>query len=333
MNQPQLYISTYHYVRDLPNTQFPQIKGMLLDDFREQVKALPDLFEMATVNSALEFLKGTYHPRRDLCLMTFDDGLREHYADVTPILAENDIQGVFFLIGSALEERVVAPVHMNHFLTAGLGFDRYRALFLERIRAGGFGEEIDGQVDLAVSKHTYPLDTPEVAQFKYLFNFVLPPAFRDRAVKELFVKWIGDEKKFAAELYLSWAEAREMQKAGMSIGGHTLRHRPLATLDDEELARDLNKAWDLMQANLYPQDCWPFSYPYGKADSFNGNVISHLQRLGFDFALCTEKGMNLPGADLFTIRRLDCKEITAAGSPMQQRTNYVQEPVRAGRQD
>src|SRR5271163_372474 len=89
MSQPQLFVSTYHYVRDLPRTQFPQIKGMLLDDFREQVKVLPDLFEMATVNSALEFLKGTYHPRRDLCLMTFDDGLKEHYADVTPILDEN----------------------------------------------------------------------------------------------------------------------------------------------------------------------------------------------------------------------------------------------------
>ena len=66
---------------------------MLLDDFRSQVRCLPDMFEMATLESAMEFLTGKYMPRRDLCLMTFDDGLREHYADVTPILAEEGIQG------------------------------------------------------------------------------------------------------------------------------------------------------------------------------------------------------------------------------------------------
>ena len=61
MNKPpELYIATYHYVRDLPNTRFPKIKGMLLDDFRRQTKALPDFFEMATVSSALEFLNGQY---------------------------------------------------------------------------------------------------------------------------------------------------------------------------------------------------------------------------------------------------------------------------------
>src|SRR5208282_3352652 len=143
MSQPQLHVSTYHYVRDLPRTRFPQIKGMLLDDFRQQVRSLPDFFEMATVNSALEFLNGTYHPRRDLCLMTFDNGLKEHYADVTPILEENGIEGVFFLITSCLEEHRVAPVHMNHFLTAGLGFERYRAMFMEVIRTSGFDERFE----------------------------------------------------------------------------------------------------------------------------------------------------------------------------------------------
>ncbi len=59
-NQPLLHVATYHYVRDLPRTRFPQIKGMLLDDFREQVKALPNVFEMATLESAVAFLTGKY---------------------------------------------------------------------------------------------------------------------------------------------------------------------------------------------------------------------------------------------------------------------------------
>ena len=43
----------YHYVRDLPRTPFPRIKGMLTEDFRRQVEELPRRYEMATVESAL----------------------------------------------------------------------------------------------------------------------------------------------------------------------------------------------------------------------------------------------------------------------------------------
>ncbi len=310
MNQPpQLYVATYHYVRDLARTRFPRIKGMLLDDFREQVKALPGLFEMATVNSALEFLNGSYRPRRDLCLMTFDDGLKDHYANVTPILAEQGIQGIFFLITACLEERMVAPVHMNHFLMAALGFEVYRELFMEAILNLGFDDQMQVQTRLGASRRTYPLDAPEVADFKYFFNFRLSPDIRDRAVKILFEEHIGEESVFARDLYVSWAEAREMQRSGMAMGGHSHRHSPLATLRYGELAQDLTRCSDLMQQNLENQDVWPFSYPYGKADSFNKGVIEILRQLGYRFSLCTEPGINLPGADLFAIRRLDCNAI------------------------
>jgi peptidoglycan/xylan/chitin deacetylase (PgdA/CDA1 family) len=333
MSQPQLHVATYHYVRDLPNTRFPKIKGMMLDDFREQVRVLPDLFEMATVSSTLEFLNGTYRPQRDLCLMTFDDGLKEHYADVTPILEENGIEGVFFLISSCLEDHAVAPVHMNHFLMAGLGFEKYRAMFMEIIRAGGDSEQFEKQVDSGVSRHTYPLDTIDVARFKFLFNFVLPPSRRDGAVRDLFQRCLGDEREFAKELYVSWAEAREMQKAGMTMGGHTHEHRPLATLSHDELKLDLTTSTELIHANLEPQAYWPFSYPYGKANSFNENVIAMLRQLGFHFSLCTEKGLNLPGADLFAIRRIDCKEITSAGNHAERNSQRLERSVSAGRGD
>jgi hypothetical protein len=242
--------------------------------------------------------------------MTFDDGLREHYADVTPILAEQDIQGFFFLISSCIEDGIVAPVHMNHFLMAHLGFKAYQAEFMETLREMGVGEAINA--DPAVYRKTYPLDTAEVAQFKYLFNFLLPASTRDQAVNKLFLKHLGNERDFSAELYLDWKEAREMQKAGMIIGGHTHQHRPLATLRYPEMYADLSRNWDLVQKHLMPQEVWPFSYPYGKADSYNRHTVEILRQLGYRFALCTEPGNNLPGVDLFSIRRVDCKDITAA---------------------
>src|SRR6202042_1885838 len=46
---PQLHVAMYHYVRNLPRTRFPQIKGMILDDFSRQVASLCEEFEMATL--------------------------------------------------------------------------------------------------------------------------------------------------------------------------------------------------------------------------------------------------------------------------------------------
>jgi peptidoglycan/xylan/chitin deacetylase (PgdA/CDA1 family) len=291
---------------------------MLLDDFRKQVRSLPDYFEMATLESAVAFLTGKYMPRRDMCLMTFDDGLREHYGDVTPILAEHGMQGIFFLITSCLEEGVVAPVHMNHFLMAHLDFDVYRSALTGTVRNMGFTEQVEVQTDPSVFQRTYPLDTREVARFKYLFNFVLPAKTRDQAVRKLFQEYLGNEASFNAGLYLNWAEAREMQKAGMVLGGHSHQHRPLATLRYSELYADLTRNWDLIQKNLGPQDLWPFSYPYGKSDSFNRHTVEILRQLGYRFALCTEPGNNLPGGNLFTVRRVDCKDIIPkAGSSLQ----------------
>src|SRR5579862_5203599 len=120
-----LHVIMYHYVRDLPRTDYPKIKGMLLDDFRQQVLDLSEQYEMASAEACLSYLRGEYKPKHDLCLLTFDDGLKEHYREVTPILEENNVQGVFHIITACAEENVVVPVHMNHFLMASLDFATY----------------------------------------------------------------------------------------------------------------------------------------------------------------------------------------------------------------
>jgi peptidoglycan/xylan/chitin deacetylase (PgdA/CDA1 family) len=150
-----------------------------------------------------------------------------------------------------------------------------------------------------------------VASFKYLFNFLLEPRLRDEAVRRLFEERIGSEAQFAQELYVTWEEARRMQSAGMLIGGHTHRHRPLAGLKPEDLRYDLTLCRALLARNLAPQQGWPFSYPYGKASSFNDGVAAELARRNFTAAFSTETGVNRRGASRYAIRRLDCKHATA----------------------
>jgi peptidoglycan/xylan/chitin deacetylase (PgdA/CDA1 family) len=305
-NDPKLHVVMYHYVRDLPRTRYPKIKGMMLDDFRQQLTWLVAHYEMATLEAALAFLRGSYLPASDLCMVTFDDGLKEHYTDVACILAEYKVQGLFGVITSCVEDHRVAPVHMNHFLMAELHFETYQSAFVQRLRDIEPLALSSATVDPMLAQRSYPLDTQEVATFKFLFNFRLEARVRDHIVKALFNEYIGDEGSFARELYMSWEEIRQIQRAGMLVAGHTHWHRPLSALSDEELSTDLRVSRSLLERNLEPQQLWPFSYPYGKTNSYSNRAISLLRQLGFTCAFNTESGVNTSRTPLFELNRIDC---------------------------
>jgi hypothetical protein len=156
----------YHYVRDLPNTRFPKIKGMLTEEFRDQLALLQQRYQMVTLESALGFIQGKYTPARDLCLLTFDDGLKEHYSEVTPLLMDRGIQGLFFVITSCIEGTHVVPVHMNHFLMAALDFEEYRSAFLDRLADTDPGWKNSINVDASLAQRVYRWDIPPVAYLK-----------------------------------------------------------------------------------------------------------------------------------------------------------------------
>ena len=297
-----MHVVAYHYVRDLPRTRFPKIKGLLIEDFRRQVEMLSQSFEMAGLEAALDLLGGRYHPRRDLCLLTFDDGLKDHYTDVMPFLAERRIPGIFGVITACIEEHRVATVHKNHFLMAHLPLDSYCTAVME----GMIEEGCSVEVDPIAAERSYPLDDPDTAALKYLINFLIEPSVRDGVLGRIFARYLGDESGFASRLYMNWDEVRQLQSAGMLIAGHSHEHNALSTQDHGALKADVERCRHLLDTRLRPQHLWPFSYPYGKANSYSRSVIARLQECGFVCGFDTERGPNTAGADLFQLHRVDC---------------------------
>ena len=306
-SETTLWVVTYHYVRDLPRTRFPKIRGRLVTEFEQQVNWLSQRCEMATLQSALGFLAGDYEPNRDLCLLTFDDGLKDHYLNVLPILAPRRIQGLFFISTVCLEEHRVLPVHKNHFLMAELEFSKYRSAFLDHLAT--LSDETSSVIDVEKAKQAYPWDSADVAVFKFFLNYRISEHLRVQVLEALFEKFLGDESKFARELYLSWAEAREMQRQGMVLGGHSKNHVALSSLDADGQKTDLTACAEVLRERTAPQALWPFCYPYGHSYSYNETTIQTLRSLGFVCSFTTQPGAILPGADLFTLRRVDTNDI------------------------
>jgi peptidoglycan/xylan/chitin deacetylase (PgdA/CDA1 family) len=307
----KLRVIAYRYVRDLQRTPFPCLSATLIEDFRTQVDELSSAFEMASIESAIDFLNGEYRPRRDLCLLTFDDGLREHYTTVMPILYEKRLRAVFFPITSCVAEQRVAPDHMSQFLMASMGFDRYADAFFREALTLAPDSFAPFHVDPLLAAQRYPWKTPEEARFKYLLNFGMDAELRDCSVRRLFTTHVAEEGEFAESLYMNWDQLRLMQKAGMCIGGHSHQHKALASMPSRELISDLETCRRLLNQNLAPQSVWPFSYPDGKRESFHIRAMRKLQELGFDCAFSTETSDNRRGADLYTLCRTQSRKALA----------------------
>jgi peptidoglycan/xylan/chitin deacetylase (PgdA/CDA1 family) len=305
-SEPMLLVVMYHYVRGWGRNPFPALKSLDADLFRRQVDALRSRYEMATLESALALLRGEYRGRRPLCLLTFDDGVKDHYREVTPALVDRGIQGLFFLVTGCMEEQVVATVHKNHFLTAQLGLAEWQRRFVER--AGRMGVALPA-VDGEAAARTYPVGYAGGGGVQGSpAHFQLPAAAREPVVAELFAEEFGAEAAFARELYVSWEEARRMQMGGMVLGGHTHRHEALAAMPAAEMEAgpggvpadsrfaDAAAAADAVQLSVREAG---LVYRGGGGAAAAARFLLRLQHGG---------GAEPGGADCHALQRVDCRQ-------------------------
>jgi hypothetical protein len=108
----------YHYIRELPLTRFPKIKGLLFSQFENQLKYFLSNYSFITIKDCISAYYGEHLLPENPILLTFDDGYIEHYTKVFPLLNEYGIQGCFFPSAGVIVEDRVLNVNKIHFILA-----------------------------------------------------------------------------------------------------------------------------------------------------------------------------------------------------------------------
>jgi peptidoglycan/xylan/chitin deacetylase (PgdA/CDA1 family) len=300
---PHLLVVNYHYIDDHRRGRLTPATALPVEEFRRQLEEIARHFDIVTCDQALAFLEGRRWPPRPLCLLTFDDALREHYETVVPILRQRSIQGVF-LVQTASLDGEVADVHKTHLLQATLDPDRLIEVVTAAAGDLGIPETAGGAT--ADALEAYPFDTPAVAAMKYLINFRLPPSCRSTLLANLVARHVAPEHATSRALYLTWDDARDMQRAGMVLGGHSHRHLALAAHPITGQRDDIDACASRLHAELAPQAVWPFSYPNGSCTPQTKVLV---RAAGFSCAFTTEYGVSDRSTNRFAIRRVDATEI------------------------
>lgn len=114
----KLYISMYHYTRDIVHSRYPQIKGLDTNLFRQQIEYMKNNFNIVTMEQVIDAVEGKSELSEKALLLTFDDGYIDNYTFAFPILEEFGIQGSFFIPGKTFTTHQLLDVNKIHYILA-----------------------------------------------------------------------------------------------------------------------------------------------------------------------------------------------------------------------
>lgn len=99
---------------------------------------------------------------------------------------------------------------------------------------------------------------------------------------------------------MNWDQIKEMEKAGIEFGGHTVTHPHLAQIPLEEARKEITKCKTDLEKNLgHPVKF--FCYPYG---NYNRSVAEAVNDAGFQAAVTVKQGRNTRNSKLLELNRI-----------------------------
>jgi len=245
------------------------------------------------------FNTGTPLPKRAV-MVTFDDGFRDNFEVAFPVLRHHAVPAVFFLSTGYINSSDVFWFDwLVHVLTrSSKPHVRLESLGLT-IK---LGSSLSSRRDEATKLLSVLKRTPEANRLQVLQEL-------NSAAGE--IPRSGDHAQSAL---MTWDHVREMSRAGMEFGSHTVSHPILSTITDPSLLR-----WELEEskATIERETGRPvvaLAYPVGGRDAANDAVLAATARAGYQFAFTYQPGVNRIGSsDRFRLKRLAVERYTTRG--------------------
>jgi len=312
-----LTIVMYHYVRDLPNSAYPRIKGLQAELFDGQLDYVCRHYSVCSLRQVVAATRGETPLPPRACLLTFDDGFTDHREIVLPRLLQRRITGSFYPPARCAEQRWVLDVHKVQFIIAvSPDVEKLVKDVLAAVAEHRAAHALpDDETLLRTYRGPSRFDPPEIIFVKRLLQHGLPQQIRQAVIDRLFEQRVSrDEKAFADELYMSVGQLRDMLAAGMDVGGHGYAHDWLEHFPPERQAEDIQRTVGFLERlqGKPPRD-WTMCYPYG---SYNETTLKLLRQAGCALGLTTKVGVNTDLSRPLELQRLDTNDLPfAANAP------------------
>jgi len=300
----------YHYVRELKYSRFPEIKGLDVSLFKEQIAFLLKHYNLITVEQLIDSnINNTVLPPKS-CLLTFDDGYIDHFTNVFPILNRYNIQGAFFPPIEAVTAHKVLDVNKIHFILAAVADKKQivAALFKHLHTFSSDYELLTDDEYLKKLAIPTRMDTAEVMFIKRMLQYELDEKLRNEVTDLLFKDFLKiDEESFSRELYMNEDQLKCMLTNGMHIGSHGLTHCWLGKADTPKQKTEIEASVDFLKKIGVNENYLSICYPFG---SYNADTLNLLAQYNFKAGFTTEVKVAEPTNDnMYILPRLDTNDL------------------------
>ena len=253
----------YHYLRlNKQSDPFPRILGTNIDEFQNHLSMLQKNYHVISLKDALSISTGGdgFNKKNTGILITFDDGLSDHYT-AAKILSELNISAIFFIPTCILEEKLPANPTIIHYTIAVFGIEKFLKEFREIL--------VNNKLDKKLFDIQYSKDKDNVldiiSKIKSTFKYKLGYYNSRKILLDIYKNLFSSEyKNMLSTIHLTESQIREMLEMGHYVGTHTYSHISVAAteLNSDDFIKEIISPKNYLEQKFNTK-VNSFSYPFG----------------------------------------------------------------------
>ena len=253
----------YHYLRlNKQSDPFPRILGTNIDEFQNHLSMLQKNYHVISLKDALSISTGGdgFNKKNTGILITFDDGLSDHYT-AAKILSELNISAIFFIPTCILEEKLPANPIIIHYTIAVFGIEKFLKEFREIL--------VNNKLDKKLFDVQYSKDKDNVldiiSKIKSTFKYKLGYHNSRKILLDIYKNLFSSEyKNMLSTIHLTESQIREMLEMGHYVGTHTYSHISVAAteLNSDDFIKEIISPKNYLEQKFNTK-VNSFSYPFG----------------------------------------------------------------------
>jgi peptidoglycan/xylan/chitin deacetylase (PgdA/CDA1 family) len=211
--------------------------------------------------------------QKKFACLTFDDGYIDNYEVVYPICQKLEVPIAIYITINMIEAKI---------LLWWFGLERVIEQ-MDFVQSPANG-------DLRI----YPCRSTaeKLSSYRALDRLLrhASEADRLRMIEKLERESGVDFKAVSQGLAMTWPMVKELSRSGrVTIGAHTITHRALCSLGEDEMRREIGESRDILEERLAIR-IKHFAYPFGRSSDASIREYEICKSLGFDTATTTRPG-------------------------------------------
>jgi len=234
-----------------------------------------------------------------LCVITFDDGLKEQIKCL-PLLKKFNTRAIFFVSTAPMVTNKVLDVHKMHLIRSKVS-DEALAASLNPFGFSAYSFDMD---TLALQ---YRYDEKLSQKVKYFLNFVIDSEQKNIWINSLFLEQFSSESAVARSLYMDTEDWKVLAKMDC-LATHGHGHFPMATLSTEKIVEDIQISIDVIKDKV-GYEVKGIGYPFGGKTAVSNEVFSIASKLGLEFGFTMKRGINHCVDNPLALDRIDVNDL------------------------